>query len=188
MTVTPETYPSPMAGGGRVARYRRLQAWYRERQLQVPEAGLWNGKPVASLLPVEAVEAQPTLNFLTPAAYRHAERRIDEVRREGGTLDEDRLRRNLLSSMPLCFNVFGALGTHPAFASLLRTSGIDQDARTVEDVICEWAPRPASHHLGDRSAFDALVRYSAEDGSQRFIGVETKYTETFSPTEYERDD
>jgi len=138
------------------------------------------------MLPAELVQQQPDLNFLDPAAYRHAERRIAEVRQEGGTLDEDRLRRNLLSSMPLCFNIFGALGTHPALPALLRTAGVDQSAANVDDVICEWAPQPASAHLGDRSAFDALVRYRAEDGSRRFVGIETKYTETFSPTEYQR--
>lgn len=140
------------------------------------------------MLPAELVQQQPDLNFLDPSAYRHAERRIAEVRQEGGTLDEDRLRRNLLSSMPLCFNIFGALGTHPAFPALIRTTGLDDSAHHVDEVICEWAPQPASAHLGDRSAFDALVRYRAEDGSRRFIGVETKYTETFSPTEYERDE
>lgn len=177
-----------MAAGGRIRKYRRLQAWYREHQLQIAEPGLWRGDPVASMLPVELVQQQPDLNFLDPSAYRHAERRIAEVRKEGGTLDEDRLRRNLLSSMPLCFNIFGALGTHPAFPALIRTSGVDPSAVHVDDVICEWAPLPASAHLGDRSAFDALVRYQGEDGSRRFVGVETKYTETFSPTEYERDE
>lgn len=173
----------------RVAKHRRMQAWYREHQLQIPEAGIGvNGKPVESMLPTGAVAQRPELNFLTPSAFRHAERRIVEGREEGGTLDEDRLRRNLLSSMPLCFNIFGALGTHPAFASLIRSAGLDHSAATVDDVVCEWAPRPASAHLGDRSAFDALVRYTTGDGTPRFIGVETKYIETFSPKEYERDE
>lgn len=177
-----------MTAGGRIRRFRRLQAWYREHQLQIAEPGLWRGEPVASMLPAELVQQQPDLNFLDASAFRHAERRIAGVRQEGGTLDEDRLRRNLLSSMPLCFNIFGALGTHPAFPALIGAAGIAHSAVHVDDVICEWAPQPASAHLGDRSAFDALVRYRAEDGSRRFIGVETKYTESFSPTEYERDE
>lgn len=184
------TYPRPMtSSAGRVAKHRRLQAWYREHQLEIAEAGIGvNGKPVESMLPTGAVAQRPELNFLTSTAFRHAERRIVEVREEGRTLDEDRRRRNLLSSMPLCFNIFGALGTHPAFASLIRSSGLDHSAATVDDVVCEWAPRPTCAHLGDRSAFDALVRYTTDGGRPRFIGVETRYTDTFSPKEYERDE
>lgn len=168
----------------RTARYRRLQSWYREVQLGVDRPGIGaNRRPVASMLPTDVVAAQPDLNFVVPAAYEHAERRIREVRAEGGTLEEDRLRRNLLSSMPLCFNIFGALGGHRAFLDLLRRL-IDPAASRIDDVVCESAPRPAGRYLGDRSAFDALVTYDHLTAGRRFLGVETKYTEPFSPTVY----
>lgn len=170
----------------RIARYRRLQSWYRELQLGVAEAGIGvNGRPVGRMLPAAALAARPDLNFLTPAAYDHARRRIQEVRNEGGTLDEDRLRRNLLSSMPLCFNLFGSLATHPAFLDLIRRL-VDLEAADVVDVQCEWAPQPSAAHLGDRSAFDAFISYSRKMGASYFIGVETKYTEPFSAFEYDK--
>jgi hypothetical protein len=50
------------------------------------------------------------------------------------------------------------------------------------EVVCEAKP---SGSLRDRTAFDAFVRYVAVDGGDRFVGIETKYTETFSPTVYD---
>lgn len=49
------------------------------------------------------------MNFLNEDAVQHAEQRAVEVAREGGTLDPDHLFENLLSSMLMCFNLFGAL-------------------------------------------------------------------------------
>ncbi|MCC5954244.1 MAG: hypothetical protein JJU45_19305 [Acidimicrobiia bacterium] len=91
----------------------------------------------------------------------------------------------MLSSMPLCFNVFGSLGTHPAFGSLIRRL-IDADCDDVVDVQCEWAPQPRSDYLNDGSAFDALIRYRDLEGAECFVGVETKYTEGFSSKKYFR--
>ena len=87
------------------------------------------------------VAAQPHLNFLTSEAYAHAKERIKEVNRLGGTLEPDRLRRNLLSSMPLAFNFFGALRTVPAFLELAQALWLPEAAAII-DVQCEWSPRP----------------------------------------------
>lgn len=170
----------PRSDGARIRRYRRLQSWYREVQLQAAPGvsqATTSGR-LGSLLETEQVVAQPDINFLHPEAARHAKERALEVQEEHGTLEVGRLRHNLLSSMPLCFNLFGALRAEPAFLELLRAC-FDPDAASVEEVTCEWAPRPEDH-LGDRTAFDAFVAYRRADGSRAFIGVETKYTEPFS--------
>lgn len=161
-----------------VRRYRRLQSWYRETQLGVAP-GPSNGRVVGSSVPKHT---HPALNFLTPEAWQHAEQRMSEVPKEHGTLDGDRLRRNLLSSMPLCFNVFGSLRSLTGFGPLLALL-FDAEAATVTDAVCEWAPSK-TEHLNDRSAFDAIVRYGTAHGEQRFVGIETKYTEPFSQPEY----
>ena len=136
-------------------------------------------------MPLSALAARPDLNFLAPSAYHHALERAKAVRESGGTLEEDRLYRNMLSSMPLCFNIFGSIGTHPAFVKLIRTL-LDPDALVVDEVQCEWAPQPPAAYLNDRSAFDAFVTYQIVGGAPAFIGVETKYTEPFSPKAYSR--
>ena len=53
-------------------------------------------------------------------------------------------------------------------------------------VAIEWAPKPRQEYLGDNTAFDAFVEYEVTGGGLGFIGVETKLTEPFSQTHYDR--
>lgn len=83
--------------------------------------------------------------------------------------------------MPLCFNLFGALGAvdrRAPFLALFKHL-FDPAATSITDVICEWAPTEAQGNLKDRTAFDAVVFYERTDGPA-FAGIETKYTEPFS--------
>lgn len=50
-------------------------------------------------------------------------------------------------------------------------------------MVCE-APSP--QQWDDRTAFDAQVDYRTRNGQRRFLAVETKYTEPFTPTRYDR--
>jgi len=61
----------------------------------------------------------------------------------------------MLSSMPACFNMFGALSGHPEFLDLVRAT-LDPEAADVVRVECEWAP-PPTDALNDKTAFDAVV-------------------------------
>lgn len=169
----------------RVAKYRRLQSWYRERVLRARPGTFMTYEALGSYLHADEVKHRPDLNFLTAAAFAHAEERAAQVKMEGGTLEPTRLRQNLLSSMPLCFNLFGALRGEPGFLDVFRAL-FDADATRILDVVCEWAPQQPSEHLADRTAFDAVVFYETGAGP-RFFGIETKYTEPFSAKEYESD-
>lgn len=168
----------------RVARYRRHQSWWRESQRGVapgPHPKV-TGRLIGSTFDPEAVASDRRLNFIDEAAYRHAERRSREVQAEGGTLDAERLFANLLSSMPMCFNLFGAVGTTPGFVDLMRAV-FDHEAAEVDDVVCEALSPP---QWDDRTAFDAQIDYRTRNGERRFLAVETKYTETFTPARYDR--
>ncbi|WP_426571321.1 PGN_0703 family putative restriction endonuclease [Aquihabitans sp. McL0605] len=174
----------PASEPSRIARYRRLQSWYREVQLGA-RPGQWPGRPagtlLGSMLSADDVGVQPDLNFLHPAAFEHACERIKDVPGENGALDPVRLTHNMLSSMPLCFNLFAAISSEPGFLALFQRL-FDPAATAVDRLVCEWAP-PPSQHLQDRTAFDAIVFYERADGPA-FVGVETKYTEPFSQREY----
>ena len=166
-------------------KYRRMQSWYRETVLEVapnPEDG--SGR--ASMLPKEEVARNPGLNFLGDDISNYASERATQVQEEGGTLDRDRLMRNMLSSMPLCFNLFGYLRRHPVETarSLAAVLGLDIEEIEDGDIVVEWAPDPAAH-LGDGTAFDAFIPYWTSERRRAFLGVETKYTELFSPRRYE---
>lgn len=166
------------------AQYRALQSWYRETVLRVPAGQKEPNRLVGSMLPEEIVAANRGLNFLTPAIAEYVELRIPEVQAAAGTIEPDRLRRNMLSSMPLCFNLFGHLRTAPVAAAEALSSLLKLDIAQIERIEVEWAPPPAEH-LGDRTAFDAYIEYRTQDGSRGFLGIETKYTEPFSQTSYE---
>ena len=166
------------------ARYRWLQSWYRETVLEASPGADQRGITRASMLRKEDVEKNRALNFLDDGIASYAVDRAEQVQAEGGTLDYDRLMRNMLSSMPLCFNLFGYLRRHPAEAAKGLAAVLDLDIAEILDVVVEWAPNPDAH-LGDRTAFDAFVRYRSSDGRRAFLGVETKYTERFSPERYE---
>lgn len=168
----------------RTARYRALQGWYRETILRQPPGRDSNGSVVSSLIPLEAVQEHPRLNFVTDQAGLYAEVRVHEVFAAGGSVDPDRLRRNMLSSMPLCFNIFGSLRDRPAALARLLSACFHLDIGTIEQVECEWAP-PKREHLGDRTAFDAFITYTDGTGKRGFLGIETKYTEPFSPKQYD---
>jgi hypothetical protein len=119
-----------------------------------------------------------------PAAYAHPEERALGTQEEGGSLEPTRLFHNMLSSMPMCFNLFGAMrGEHESFLPVFR-SLFDADATRIVEIVCEWAPQEPAARIGDRTAFDAIVRYEAGD-ERRFVGIETKYTESFSSKDYD---
>jgi hypothetical protein len=168
--------------GTRKRSYRKLQSWYRETVLGAAYGTDSKGKPIGSLVAELEVEFQPDLNFLDSGIGVYADARIAEVQLSGGSIEVHRLRHNMLSSQPLCFNVFGALRDEPNLWSLLQRA-LGLDIASIELVECEWAP-PKAEHLGDRTAFDAFVAYSTSAGERRFLGIETKYTEPFSAPEY----
>jgi hypothetical protein len=110
--------------------------------------------------------------------------RAAEVRAEHGTLDDDRLRMNMLSSMPMCFNLFGMIRQSPAVQLWCVQQLFDPSAIGVDLIECEWTPRNPASTTNDRSAFDAAIVTCRPDGSRHLIGIETKYTEPFSSTRY----
>ena len=173
----------------RTFKHRLLQSWYREEVLGA-EPGVYtpSGKPrrvLGSLLHGDDLKFRPELNFLNVEAFNHAIKRIDAVHEAGGTLEPRRLKENMLSSMPACFNLFGALRSQPQLLDLVRET-LDPLATAIVRVDCEWAPPPGDA-LSDKTAFDAVLVTAREDGSTHLIGIETKYTEPFSTTEYPAD-
>ena len=155
---------------------RHQQAWWREERLGQPPGPIIGGERlVASMLP-RTVGSGP--NLMTAEARLAAERAIARLSRSGGPgiIQEERLRRNLLSSQPLCFNLFGYLSEHPA-TLLPWVRQISPDAAEVIDVRLEWAP--ADKPLGG-SAFDAFVEYALPGGRRGFIGIECKYAENLA--------
>ena len=166
------------------AQYRLLQSWYRETVLGA-EPAEYRGKLRGNWFSREWLADHLGANFLNGTIAAYVDARVPEVLADHGTLNEDRLYRNLLSSMPLCFNVFGYLRANPEMAARALSMVLELDIARVESIEVEWAPSLDRNPLGDRTAFDAYVAYRTSEGRRGFLGVETKYTESFSPEEYD---
>lgn len=169
------------------AKYRRHQSWYREHVLDACYGTYGSGvkeRPVGSLLAPREVQERPALNFLElDHVVTYVRQRVPEVKAEGGTLAEKRLRHNMLSSTPMAFTLTALMRSAGDPAAVVR-GAFGVDCTTVQQMDAEWAPDPASH-LNDRSAFDLVIRFETSGGRSAVLGVETKYTEPLSPKVYD---
>lgn len=116
-------------------------------------------------------------NFLTDAIHDVAEDRI-KVPVANETLDAQRLRRDLLSSMPMAFNLFGEASlteNEVSRSALAELFGVPAESPSA--IWFEWSPgRRDGAYTRDRTAFDvALVL--GEQGAQTVVGIEMKYHE-----------
>lgn len=166
-----------------------LQSWWRAEQIGVPPgpSSPSSTKPSGAWLPLDTLTdpARRHLNFYDADLLELiAQRR--QRKAWGGIVSEDRLMRSLLSSQPVCFNLFGVLARYPeVLLAWVRSLGIDAVAiePTEPDdpalVRIEYAP-PKDHHLGSGSAFDACITYRDSAGRRGVIAVETKYAENLA--------
>ena len=123
-------------------------------------------------------------NFLSGKIFEAVEQTIQERKlAQTGILEENRLFNNLLSSQPLCFNFFGELKIDTNFA-LLVLKKFWPNLTKVKRVIFEFSP--AGNYTNDNSAFDVAFEVMAGDVSG-LVGLECKYTDSFSTTEYEKE-
>jgi hypothetical protein len=160
------------------ARMRLHQSWYREAVLQLPA-----GKgPLASSTEIRGSMLRPEdaergSNFLTPEIHRVVRERL----REGGrNVERFRLLHNMLSSQPMCFNLFGPLVHDLELATQVFQAVPELEVDRVLAVKLEFAPVPTEEYLADGTSFDAYVEYAHRDGSLAFVGIETKLTDGFS--------
>lgn len=159
---------------------RLLQSLWRQRQefpsgTHKPRTG--RSRRIGSMLARNDAEAGR--NFLTPRIAELA--RLEVAYREpNAMIDEARLYGNLLSSMPLCLNLFGPLWDDPKLAArILRNIIPGIDIKTVREVRFEHSPGRQDPTLtGDRTAFDIAFIYERSDGRLGLIGIETKYSES----------
>lgn len=162
------------------AERRLLQSWYREVRLGARHADrgpAGRSAPVGSLLDPAEVLEDPALNFLgDPLAVAYAESRMSAVSAAGGTAEADRVRRNLLSSMPMALSLAASLRTADDPASIVA-SAFEIPCASILDIEAEWMPDDPGLRIG-RTAFDIAIRYLSHDGSVGLLGIETKYTES----------
>jgi hypothetical protein len=164
------------------ARMRFHQSWYRAKVLKVP----WGVGPKSSNTTqygnmLTSVDGERGLNFLSPHIFEVTKRRLAINK---GTIDRFRLLNNMLSSQPMCFNLFGPLVDDFELAAHLFQKLLPDEINSISSVKLEYAPEPVKDYLNDRTAFDAYISYKDTVGQTGFIGIETKLTEAFSTKVY----
>jgi hypothetical protein len=116
-------------------------------------------------------------NFLTPTILQQVTDRL--ARPEAHELiQQERLWADLLSSQPMCFNLFGELAADLELATSAAQAWWPNRVEQVTELRFEWSPgRRDRRYLDNRTAFDAVFMHTTPDGRRGFIGVETRYHE-----------
>lgn len=164
-------------------RMRLHQSWWRANVLRVP----FGQGPHATSLSKHGNMLTPDdgargLNFITPEIAAHAIGRQKEFPRG---IKRHRLLCNMLSSQPMCFNLFGPAAIDPSVALSFACAlyGGRSLSRVVR-VILEHEPQPRAEHLADSTSFDAVLELEDSQGELGFLAFETKLTEPFSKDRY----
>jgi hypothetical protein len=130
---------------------------------------------IGSRLSAEAAEAGK--NFLSPAIHGLVRHELI-MREEGAMIDEDRLFRNALSSMPLVFNLFGPMVIDLRLATAVFRTLLPDFVHRVESIRFEHSPgRHQDRFLADGTAFDLAMAVLTPDGEEATVFVEVKYSE-----------
>ncbi len=130
-------------------------------------------RPSGSRLEIESAWENGR-NFLSDAAREAVQYRLAHAESQQ-MLDKDRLYADLLSSMPLCFNLFGPLWYDNAACQRAVSRWWPEAPSLAKEVRFEWSPGRAEpgRFIENRSAFDAAIVLE----NAGIIGIETKYHE-----------
>lgn len=168
-------------------RLRHHQAQWREAnghpvgsQPIAPKVGGQSVRVLGSRLPL-AYAKETGANFVTAGARDAVKARLC-AKESHQMLDAQRLWADLLSSMPMCFNLFGELAADLRLADRAVHTWWPDAPGTVSAVRFEHSPgRLDPAFIGNLSAFDAAFLLDIGNGAQGIVGVETKYHEWAKP-------
>ncbi len=151
--------------------------WRQERGLPVGRRRSRNGKSRRIGSRLNQVAGRAGRNFLSPSIASLVRREV-AYREIGAAIETDRLYHNLLSSMPLVFNLFAVLKLDMPLASRVFASVLPGFTGTVTQILFEHSPgRGNPLFTADFTAFDVLIRYRTADGKRGFLAIEQKYSE-----------
>ncbi len=158
---------------------RLLQAlWREDRHLPIGSYVGEDGKRRKLGSRISEAAGKGGGNFLTPE-IAHTARRETAYREVGALIDAERLATNLLSSMPLTFNLLAPWGHAFERASSYLIELLPAFTGAAHQLLFEHSPsRGNPKFTADHTAFDALIRYSDGQGRTGFVAFEIKYSES----------
>lgn len=132
------------------------------------------------------------INFMrNEKLNKSAKEEYADIKSRGRLTDESRLCQNLLSSQPLAFNIFLPLKWDNY---QLATKVFDElfpllKIQKITSVKLEYVPGDENGKLNrlistDKSCFDIFIEFETVENKKSCIGIEAKYTEPFSSTNF----
>ncbi len=172
--VTDLVYKMSSADNRYQAYYRYLQSKWRDAK-GIP-AKMKDGQSKSEVY--GNYTSDPEANFMTEGIRSLVTFELSPENKGDRLIEESRLRHNLLSSQPLCFNLFGELKLHLDKALIFFNLLYADYFKSIDEIKFEHNPARRDPRLtGDRSAFDVFVEYTSNAGKKGFIGIEVKYAE-----------
>lgn len=163
------------------ANARLLQSQWRDKK-EYPIGTYLNHKTKTKIscgnLLDENFAKEKKANFLTENIKNLVTQEVEKSKKTDALISEPRIWNNLLSSQPLCFNLFGELYFDLNLATKFFQDLFPERIDSVMAIRFEYSPgRKNPNYLNDRSAFDVFVEYT-KDNKKGFIGIEVKYQES----------
>ncbi len=162
----------------------------KSRMLQ----GLYRNKAVESCYCNYLEEGESILNFMGSERLKEdAVQELSEIKKRKRLTDESRLMTNLLSSQPLAFNIFLPLkwDDYRIATAVFRELFPGLEISSVDEIKLEYVPGDEEQPRRidtDNSCFDVWIGYRNSRGERGGIGFEVKYTESFSNTDFRKED
>ena len=154
---------------------RLLQSMWRTEHGYEP--GLFRGRKLGNLLPMPW--AKDTLNnYMTDTIKEVVKKEVLSNSDNGKLYGKPRIFNNLLSSQPLCFNLFAELQQDLKLATKVFKERCPHRVNEILSIEFEHSPgRGDMTYTGDSSAFDIYVEFLNDSNEKGFIGIEVKYHE-----------
>jgi len=106
--------------------------------------------------------AKETLNNYLTANIRSVVHHELKTWKKEKLYREPRIYDDLLSSQPLCFNLFAELKLNLELATRVLNEIADKKIKRIDDIEFEYSPgRRNNVYTGDRTAFDVFVKYTS---------------------------
>lgn len=157
-------------------RARILQSVWRSEQGY--DIGLHGTKPLGSRLAMPWAE-ETLANYLSDTIRKVVRNEVmNREKSRGKMFARPRIFNDLLSSQPLCFNLFGELQQDLELATAVLGDLTSGRVGQVTGVEFEHSPgRGDPRYTGDSSAFDVYATYETAQSGSGFVGIEVKYHE-----------
>lgn len=158
----------------------RLQQslWRQDRDLPIGAYVDAIGKRVKLGSRITEAAGREGANFLSPEIAALV-RRECTYRELGALIEVDRLRTNLLSSMPMCFNLLAPLKMDLRQATRFMAELFPGLMSEVRAIRFEHSPgRGKDSYTSDYSAFDVAIYGLSPAGKRVLVAVEVKYSES----------